>query len=124
MSLRKYKDELSLMLNENQIDIIGLNETRLNQTIKDQEIHIDGYQTFRNDRNIDGGGVAFDVKDSLTDVKVNLKSDELELLCLEITPRNTKSMFLLSWHRPPTPDTDKTSFDSLKGNFKAARKGR
>ena len=36
VSLRKYKDELSLMLNENQIDIIGLNETRLNQTIKDQ----------------------------------------------------------------------------------------
>ena len=44
------------MLNENQIDIIGLNETRLDQTIKDQEIQIDGYQIFRNDRNIDGEG--------------------------------------------------------------------
>ena len=47
------------MLNENQIDITGLNETRLPQTIKDEEIHIDGYQIFRNDVNIDGGGVAF-----------------------------------------------------------------
>ena len=80
------------MLNENQIDIIGVNETRLNQTIKDQEIHIDGYQIFRNDRNLDGGGVTFYVKDSLTDVKVKLKSDELELLCLEITPCNAKGM--------------------------------
>ena len=93
------------MLNENQIDIIGLNETRLDQTIKDQEIQIDGYQIFRNDRNIDGGGVAFYVKDSLPDVRVKLKCDELELLCLEITPRNAKSMFLLSWYRPPTSDT-------------------
>ena len=73
------------MLNENQIDITGLNETRLNQTIKDQEIHINGCQNFRNDRNIDGRGVAFYVKDSLTDVKIMLKCDELELLCLEIT---------------------------------------
>ena len=102
-----------MTLNENQIDIIGLNETRLNQTIKDQEIHIDGYQMFRNDRNIDGGGVAFYVKGSLTDVKVKLKNHELELLCLEITPRNAKSMFLLSWYRPPTPDTDEKYFDSL-----------
>ena len=78
------------------------------------QIHIDGYQIFRNDRNLDGGGVAFYVKDSLTDVKVKLKSDELELLCLEITPRNAKGMFLLNWYRPPTPDTDKTSFDSLR----------
>ena len=93
MSLRKYKDELSLMLNENQMDIIGLNETRLNQTIKDQEIHIDGYQIFRNDRDLDGRGVAFYVEDSLTDVKVKLKSDELELLCLEITPPMQKACF-------------------------------
>ena len=107
MSRRKYKDELSLMFNENQINIIGLNETRLNQTVKDQEIHIDGYQIFRNDRNLISGGVAFYV----TDVKVKLKSDELGLLCLEITPCNAKGMFLLSWYRPPTPDTDKTSFD-------------
>ena len=41
--LRKYMDELSLMLNKIQVVIIGLNETRLNQTVKDQEIHIDGY---------------------------------------------------------------------------------
>ena len=57
--------------------------------------------------------MAFYVKDSLTDVRLKSKSDELELLCLEITPRNAKSMFVLSWYRPPTPYTDKTSFDSL-----------
>ena len=103
-----------MVLNENQIDIIRLNENRLDGTIKDQEIHMDGYQIFRNDANIDDGGVAFYVKDSLTDVKVKLISAELELLCLEITTRNAKSMLLLSWYRPPIADTDKTDFDSLR----------
>ena len=79
------------MPNKNQIDIIGRNDTRLNQTIKDQEIHTDGYQTIRNDRNMDGGEVAFYVKDNLADEKIKLKCDERELHCLEITPRNVKA---------------------------------
>ena len=95
------------MLNKNQIDIIGLNETRFNEIIEDQEIHTDGYQTVRNDRNIHDGGVAFYVEDSLIDVKIKLKFDELELLCLEVTPLNAKSMFLLNRYRPPTSEKDK-----------------
>ena len=103
------------MLTENKINIIGLNETRLNQTINDLEIQIGGYQTFRNDRKIDGGGKAFYLKDSFTDVKVKLKCDELELLCLEITPRNAKSTLLYyEAGRPPTPDTDKIAFVSFR----------
>ena len=50
----------------------------------------------------------------MANIKIRLKCDELEPLCLEITPRNAKSMLLLSLYRPPTPDTDKTSFDSLR----------
>ena len=61
------------MLYKNQIDCTGLNETRLNETIKEQEIHINGYQIIRNDRNTDGGGLAFYVKDSLIEVKTMLK---------------------------------------------------
>ena len=90
--LRKFKDELSLMLKKNQTEIIGLNEIRLNQTIKDQEVHVDGLQIFRNYRNIDAGRVAFYVKGSLADVKIKLKCNELDLLYLEITPRSAKSM--------------------------------
>ena len=86
----------SLILNKNQIDIVGLNETRLNQTSRDHKIYIDRYQIFRNDRNKDGGGVASYVKDSLADVKVKLTCDQLELLCLEITPRKAKSMHVLN----------------------------
>ena len=54
------------------------------------------------------------MRDSSTDVKIKLKCYELELLYLEIIPRKAKSMLLLSWYRPPTPDTDKKAFDSLR----------
>ena len=55
--------------------------------------------------------------------KVKLKSDELELLFLEITPRNAKGMFLLSWYRPSTPDTEKISFDSLREILRQLERG-
>ena len=83
------------MLNKNQVDIIGLKPTRLNETIKDPEIHLDEYQSVRNDRNKDGGRVAFCVKDSLAYVKIKLKCDELELRCLAITPQNAKKHVLI-----------------------------
>ncbi len=81
------------MLKENHIDIIGLNETRLDENIQNREVQIDGYQILRNDRNLGGGGIAFYVKDSLTNVKVKLKNNDIEVLCLEITQRKARTMF-------------------------------
>ena len=37
-SLRKYKDELEITLNDKEIDLIGLNETRLDANIDDCEL--------------------------------------------------------------------------------------
>ena len=62
VSLRKHKHELEFILRENDIDIIGLSETRLNEQIEDSEVHITGYYIFRNDRDENGGGVALYVK--------------------------------------------------------------
>ena len=47
-------------------DILGLNETRLDNTIADRQIDIEGYDILRRDRNRNGGGVAFYVAQSLT----------------------------------------------------------
>ena len=44
----------------------GLNETRLDNTIPDSQIDIEGYDILRRDRNRNGGGVAFYVAQSLT----------------------------------------------------------
>ena len=65
------------MLKEHDIDIIGLSETWLDKTISHSEVNINGYNIFRNDRDVNGGGVAIYVKASLPEPKVRIKSDNL-----------------------------------------------
>ena len=50
--LKKYKDELGVILNDNEIEVIGLNGTRLDANIDDRELRIEGYKIFRNHRNV------------------------------------------------------------------------
>ena len=90
VSLRKYKNELDIILHDNDIDIIGLSETRLDKNVQNCELVIEGYKIFRNDRDANGGGVAIDVRDSIPKPTIELKSDKLELLQLRIKPKKCK----------------------------------
>ena len=64
-SLTKHIDELRTLLFDYSIDIISINETKLDDTIKSCEVHIRGYEFIRRDRNRQGGGVGFYVKTSV-----------------------------------------------------------
>ena len=104
------------MLNDNDIDVIGLCETRLDKTISDSEVSISGYNIFRNDRDVNGGGVAIYVKTSLPEPTVRIKCENLELISLEIAPKHAKSFLVVCWYRPPTADD--AAFDNLREVFK------
>ena len=54
------------------LDILGLNETRLDETISNSEISIDKYTLVRNDRTRHGGGVAMYIRNS---INFNLRND-------------------------------------------------
>lgn len=84
MFVRKRGHELNLLLHNREIDIIGLSETRLDERISDSEASIPGYHIIRNDRNINGAGVAIYIKDTVPSPVMKYKCDDLELLCLEI----------------------------------------
>ena len=61
--LSTYINELRIFLAHNEIDILSINETKLNETISDNEVNILGYNVVRRDRTTDGGGgVCFYVK--------------------------------------------------------------
>ena len=64
-SLPKHLDELTVLMQSAPFDILALNETRLDNTIPNSEMGIEGYDLLRRDRNRNGGGVAFYVKNSL-----------------------------------------------------------
>ena len=67
-SLPKHIDELRLHLTKKPIDILSINETRLDDTINDGLIHLNGYDVLRKDRNRMGGGVAIYYRDNINTI--------------------------------------------------------
>ena len=95
-------DELRIFLAHNGIDILSINETKLNATISDNEVNILGYDIVRRDRTTDGGGVRFYVKKSINlTVRDDLNMETLENLCLEIKQPRSKPVVVVTWYRPP-----------------------
>ena len=89
--LTTHIDELRILLANNDIDIISINETELNESIRDHEVHIPGYEVIRRDRlNKCGGGICFYVKNSINfTVRNDLHMDAIENLCLEVHKPNS-----------------------------------
>ena len=54
--LVKHFDELRVLLAEFSVVILGINETRLEESIKSSELHIPSLEFIRCDRNRHGGG--------------------------------------------------------------------
>ena len=59
-SLVKHFDELKVFIEAETPHIFGINETKLDDTVTDEELKIENYHDIiRKDRNRHGGGVAF-----------------------------------------------------------------
>ena len=57
-------DHLRFLLSNCGLDVLCLNEIRLDCSINDNEVHINGYNLIRKDRNRLGGGVTIYIKDT------------------------------------------------------------
>ena len=80
-SLLAHIDEFRVFMNESDIDIISINETKLDSTINDNEVYIPGYEIVRKDRKINGrhgGGVCIYIRCNLNyKIREDLSSDQL-----------------------------------------------
>ena len=115
-SLLAHIDEFRVFMNETDIDIISINETKLDSSIKDNEVYIPGYEIVRKDRKINGrhgGGVCIYIRCNLNyKICKDLSSDELEYLTVEITKPRTRSLLISTWYRPP--DSPVCHFDHFE----------
>ncbi|CAB3997495.1 Transposon Ty3-G Gag-Pol poly, partial [Paramuricea clavata] len=101
-SLPKHIDELRLQLTKQSLDILSINETRLDNTINDGLIHLNGYDVLRKDRNRMGGGIAIYFRDNINIKNRNdLVPDSLEALCVEVRKPKSKPILIVSCYRPP-----------------------
>ena len=87
---------------------------KLSSTVLCQKLtEISGYQQQRLDRTFNGGGVSLYVRDSIKMTpRLDLPSEGLELLCVEISPPKSKPFLVVAWYRPPSDPVD--SFDKLE----------
>ena len=85
VSLPKYFDEIKILLEKQDLDILVLNETRLDNTFTDDFFSIHNYDLIRTDRNRHGGGVCLHVRNNINYVNCSdAIFSTLEAVCVEV----------------------------------------
>ena len=98
-------EELRHICNSTKISIIGISETKLDNSITSEEISITGYDILRTDRNRNGGGVLAYVR---TDLSFKVREDynfNNEMIFFDIFLPHSKPILIGIIYRPPT-DTE------------------
>ena len=121
-SLPKHIDELRVLLAASTIDILAINETRLDSSIHDNEVHIPAMKFTRRDRSFNGrsgGGVCFYIRNCMNySICSYLCINQLENICLEICKPRSRPFLVITWYRPPDSTVDKFDvFESLVGRL-------
>ena len=101
-SIPKYIGQLRIYLVNKPLDILTINETRLDESISNVEVNIQGYNLWRKDRCRYGGGVAIYTRDILNAREVSqFVPEHIESVCLEIIKPKSKPFLVTAVYRPP-----------------------
>jgi hypothetical protein len=86
--------------------IIGITESKIDNSVLDEEIKIEGYEILRMDRNSFGGGVVCYIKVGTAYDRISDFSDEIENVFLNIFLPKSKPILIGIIYKPP----DQTDF--------------
>ena len=88
------------------LDILAINESKLDDNDSDNMLSLHGYTLVRRDRNKKGGGVCVYLRGSLSFQRLHeFEEQNLELIALEIQKPNSKPFLFIAWYRPPKLDS-------------------
>ena len=106
-SLTKHIDELNVFMANKPLDVLAINESKLDLVDSDQLVNLEGYNIVRRDRNKHGGGVCFYLRNTITfSRQYQLENDDLELIALEILKPNSCPFLIVTWYRLPNTPLD------------------
>ena len=84
-----------MLLESNPIDILAINKSKIDDTVSDNQIHINGYNIIRNDRNRNTGRELMYLRKSILFSERNgLVPDPLAIICFEIKKPYNKSFLV------------------------------
>ena len=92
-------------MHDSKIDILSINETKLDSTVHDSDVYIPGFEIVRKDRRVNGrkgGGVCIYLRTNLNyRIRDDLINDDLECLIVEISKPRSSVFLVGTWYRPP-----------------------
>ena len=95
-------DQIRIFCEAGNLDVLAVNETKLDSQIGDNEIQMNGYDIIRKDRNKFGGGVCLNIKNKFNyTVRNDLMHEQLENIIIEIKKPNLVPIFVCTWYQPP-----------------------
>ena len=103
--MMRHFEELTLLQENDNTDIIGISETKLDETIHDSDIKTPNYNIICKDRDKFGGGVVMYICESLNYKLRDHVDFDIELISAEIKVGNFRSFLVTSLYKP----TQKTS---------------
>ena len=94
-------DEIRAIADTTKASVIGITESKLDSTITDAEVSIDGYNHIRNDRNRHGGGVACYIREDICYNTHSSLSKDIEGIMFDVLSPKTKPFTVGVFYRPP-----------------------
>ncbi len=102
-------DEVTVWMDESDLECLVISESWLTQDIPSDFVHLDGYNMFRHDRDAStgksrGGGLVCYVKsrfNSLHLENMNVCTANVEMMVVKIKLTNTRDWYIIGVYRPP-----------------------
>ena len=81
--------------------ILAINESKIDDSILDNEININGYNIVRKDRNRSDGGVVLYIRDTISfSERKDLVPESLEMICIEVRWPHRTAYLISTWYMP------------------------
>ena len=107
-------DELRHIAKETKVQVIGISETKIDNSVPNEEISIEGYDILRLDRNRRGGGVACYIRNDISFNQINAFPTETENIFFDIFLPNSHSITVGIFYRPPNQSN---FLDNISNDF-------
>ena len=109
-SLLAHFDDLNFFVLNSKIDVLAINETKIDSSVNDNEIHLPGFEVVRKDRSVNGrngGGVCMYLRSNINyQIRDDLCVGQLECVVIEIIRPHSRPFFVSTWYKPPNSAQD------------------
>ena len=117
-SLLAHWDDLKFFVLDSKIDLLAINETKIDSSVNDNEIYLPGFEVARKDRSVNGrsgGGVCIYLRSNINyQIRNDLCDDRLECVVIEIIRPHSRPFIVSTWYTPPnSPQDIFQQFESL-----------